>query len=477
MRVLLMWPWPDERTKVVIDAIEAVGHEIVYWIGEHPVAHLNPASSIFHDHYDAWDGKPAEALAKEKYPPPSAALISSMYETESIIMTMMNKHYDKAPVDERKQIYYDMLGYWSMVLDKMKPEAIVFNDVPHSIYSNILHDLAVRRGIPSVCYEDTGVASRLLWFRDFWKGSDELRAALTKHRSSAVALSDLSEPMQAYWREHTGAQWQNVPAQMRAQKKEGEGWSLLKHRVGIALKAIGRGTIFKLGASYISRVASENLKKEYARVVKPFDPSKQFMYFPLHYQPERTTSPQGGIFHQQILVAETLASALPEGWQLVIKEHPSQWWLRSKERYSSVRYRGYYERLARIPGVRIVPIGTSSFELTEKSRAVAAITGTAGWESLLKGKCPLVFGYPWYRDCPGVFRVDSAASCMEALREISLGAKVTEPELLAYLKALEDASIHAYLSEPLEENRGFSSQENTKRIALNIVEFLSKAGS
>jgi len=41
----------------------------------------------------------------------SAELIASMSETESMILTMMNKHYDKAPVDDSKHIYYTMLSY------------------------------------------------------------------------------------------------------------------------------------------------------------------------------------------------------------------------------------------------------------------------------------------------------------------------------------------------------------------------------
>ena len=129
---MLIWPTGAPEVKVLLNEIERAGHVIVYWVGEHPAAHLCPPSAVFHDHYDAWDAKPAESW-REPVVPPSEQLISSMYETESLILTMMNKHYDSAPVDERKHIYYTMLAYWSAVLDRLQPEAIIFNDIPHSL--------------------------------------------------------------------------------------------------------------------------------------------------------------------------------------------------------------------------------------------------------------------------------------------------------------------------------------------------------
>ena len=62
MRILLVWPTPALEVKILIDTLVGAGHEIVYWVGENPVAHLTPPNCIFHDHYDAWDGKPAGAL-------------------------------------------------------------------------------------------------------------------------------------------------------------------------------------------------------------------------------------------------------------------------------------------------------------------------------------------------------------------------------------------------------------------------------
>src|SRR3990167_3414291 len=215
MKIMLIWPMPAPEVKILLDRIERAGHEIVYWVGEWPVSHLSPNGAVFHDHYDAWDARPAETFAQEAFPPPSAELIASMYETESLILTMMNKRYDKAPVDERKHTYYTMLGYWDAVLDRLKPDKIVFGLVPHSLYSNILYDLARERGIPTVCFEDSWVALHLLTYRDFFTGSEELQAALAEQQRGHATLEDLHPKTRNYYVEHARTRPGASPAYFR----------------------------------------------------------------------------------------------------------------------------------------------------------------------------------------------------------------------------------------------------------------------
>ena len=467
-----MWPSDEPEVKILLDTLKKKGHEVAYWIGTRGDKKLCPQEAIFHDHFDAWDAKPAPALRQAPILPVSAELVSSMYETESSVLTLMNKRYDSSYVDERKHIYYTMLGYWNYVLDEVAPEAIVFNTIPHSIYSNIIYDLGQKRGIPMLCLEETWVARRMLSYSDYRKGSDELRAEIERVSKRVVTESELGEELREYWKEHMQPQSRVAPVYMAPQREIGEGWGLVKHRVQIALKALREGNLLSLVFGYMRRLGKKNLREDYESVIKRADWNVPFVYFPLHFQPERTTSPQGGVYHDQHLVVETLSSALPDGWEIYVKEHPSQWWLRGKTRYSSVRYPGYYERLAKIPRVRLVPISTDTFELTERARAVAVITGTSGWEALLRGKRPLVFGIPWYRDCPDIFRVDSVETCAMALEKIKNGARAPKENLLAFLKAFETVSIRAYLENQLEEKPRYTAQENMQIMASHTCEKL-----
>ncbi|MBI4093539.1 hypothetical protein HY417_01115 [Candidatus Kaiserbacteria bacterium] len=460
---MLMWPSSDPLTKILIDRLQAAGHEIVYWVGERPIEYLNPAGCIFHDHYDAWDASRAEAFRDADIAPADPILIESMYATESLLLSMMNKRYDEAPVDERKHVYYTMLSYWNHVLDTTKPDFILYALVPHSIYSNIVYDLARTRGIPTLCFEDTWAALRLLPFEDFWKGNEGLHVSLSTCVKQELTLEDIGKELRDYYL--ATRELREVPSYMQQQKKLAEGFGLVWHRIAVALRALRSGALPRLLSEFARRAFMSNLRGEYERLTSNVGWDVPFVYFPLSFQPERTTSPQGGIFHDQILAVETLAAALPKAWEVYVKEHPSQWWLRGKTRYSSARYKGYYERLAKIPRARLVPIHASSFELTKRSKTVATITGTAGWEALARGKMPLVFGYPWYRDCPGVFRVSSAADCIKALEKIERGAEVHEQDIIAYLKALEENSIRAHLADPPAGSPVVQPEENMRIIA------------
>src|SRR3989344_7119914 len=446
MRILLIWQDKEPEMRLVFDALQKEGHEIVYWVGEYPVAHLTPKVAVFHDHYEAWDAQPAKALAKEPIAPASTQLIDSMSTWEGHILTMMNKRYNKAPVDERKHAYFTMLSYWKYVLERYRPDCIVNGNVPHSIYSNVVYEMARKSGIKTFCLEDTWIGTHTLVYRDFWSGSDELRDEIKKLEGRSISEHELCEQLREYWRVQT-TQGRLEPEYMAHQKKLLKGAGRMVHRFRVALRALRSGTLPRFTTDYVVRLFKRDLADEYAEVVQKPDWNVPFVYFPLNHQPERTSSPQAGLYADLLLTAETLAAALPRGWEIWVKEHPTQWMLRST-RFSSVRYPGYYHRLANIPNVRVVPINTDTFTLTEKASAVAVTTGTAGWEALLRGKRPLVFGIPWWRDCHGAYRVDSVESCKRSLEGIQNGARADKQDILRFLVALDKVCVHASIEPP-----------------------------
>ncbi|MBI2610914.1 hypothetical protein HYW60_03190 [Candidatus Kaiserbacteria bacterium] len=440
---MLMWPSNDAEVKILLDELQNAGHEIVYWVGERAIEHLNTRGSIFHDHYDAWDAVRAEALKDAEILPADPTLIESMFETESLILTMMNKRYDRAPVDERKHIYYTMLAYWDYVLTRTKPDVVIYNTVPHSIYTNIVYDLTKNRGLATLMFEETWVGGRLMFYKDFWHGSDEIREAIREMEGRALTPADLDPELREYYEHQKDPRGPKSPWYMQRQRAIGTGSGLWMHRARIVFRA--PHLIFSRAFGLLARSMRANLRNEYEAIVQKVGLSQPYVYFPLNFQPERTTSPQGGIFHDQILAAELLAAALPEGWQLYVKEHPSQWWLRGKTRFSSARYSGYYARLAQIRGVRVVPIHTDTFTLTDRAKLVATVTGTAGLEALVRGKHALVLGFPWYRDCPGVLMARSVGECKEAFALVEGSPGVPERDVLSFLKALEKTGTRAHL--------------------------------
>ena len=127
------------------------------------------------------------------------------------------------------------------------------------------------------------------------------------------------------------------------------------------------------------------------------DPSKlpeRFVYVPMHFQPEMTTAPQGGVFGDQALAIEMLSACLPDGMSLVAKENPMQGGYHREQTFT--------DRLRQLDKVTVAHPTMDSRALEAKCEAVATITGTAGWEAIRDERPCICFGHAWYRSCPGV---------------------------------------------------------------------------
>lgn len=203
--------------------------------------------------------------------------------------------------------------------------------------------------------------------------------------------------------------------------------------------------------------------------------AKKFIYVPLHRQPEGSTSPMGGVFVDQLLMIEILSASLPPDWVIYVKENPFQWstsWHESSyPSYTDMRYEGYYEKIARLKNVYLVPVNTDTNYLIDKSSALGVVSGRAGLESILRGKPSLVFGHAWYKDAPGVFKVVNVEGCSKVLKDINEGrVSVTESDNLCFLKSFDEVSFHAHIQPMSAKMSKITKAESTK----NIISALSE---
>ncbi len=122
----------------------------------------------------------------------------------------------------------------------------------------------------------------------------------------------------------------------------------------------------------------------------------KFVYFPLHLQPEMTTSALGGTFSDQLLALEKLSQILPDDCSIYVKENPKQG--------GQMRGAQFFHRINRIRNVHWLPSYANTYELIQNCQFVAVVTGTAGWEAICMKKKALVFGRPWFRNFPGIIQ-------------------------------------------------------------------------
>lgn len=467
MKILLVGFKNDSKKYNLCSELKKRSHEVVYRTGPSDKENDEPLDYIFHDHDDAYRGRPATGVDISEFLPPGKDLIEKLHKTESLILTMMNKRFIMS-VDERRHLYYNMLQYWHGVIRKYKPELIIFPIVPHSVYNYLIYELAHLLGIKTIMFEDIWVSDRALLYTDFRKGSNILLNNIEKNKGKNFLLKDLSPDLQEYYKLQTYKNQDATPLYMKEWRKKYSVINSFLLKTEIVIKSIKDFSIFKKAPLYFFKYFKQNIRKEYASVQAEPDYSKKFIYTPLNYQPERTSSPQGDIFVDQILMVEILVASLPDDWVIYVKEHPKQWLLTGLN-FTSCRYKGYYKRIAKLKNVRLVPIKTDTYALINKAQAVATVTGTAGWEAILRLKPCIIFGYPWYRDCPGAFGVNNVESCQEAIKEIINDFNIDQQQIINYLKSFDDSTIHGRIAPGFEKNSKFTKEESAKNITKAIL--------
>lgn len=486
MRILLSWAEKGSALEILLRELKNGGHEIIYWVGYTGAEIYKPSGAIFHSYIDAMAGKPAVGINTADFSSPGEEIIRELHPAESRVLTMMNRMFDELCVDERRHIYYDMVGYWQGVLKKYQPDLAIFPNTPHFVYDYIIYELARRLNIKTIAFDDTRLPGRLLYFSDYRQGSELLRQRVAANQEKNFSLEDLSGDIREYYEPRAQKSFQATPSYIIDQKSKyvtwhwpfwrQKIWSSIKdltifQKTGLYFLKFMRREDAGLGRALKERLSSlfkDNLKKEYLAKQSPPDFSRKFVYFPLQTQPERTTSPQGEMFEDQILVLKILAASLPADWLIYVKEHPIQW-LRRGVRFSSSRYRGYYKRIAEIQKARLVPVETSTYDLIDNAQAVAAVTGSAGWEAVLRSKPAIIFGYVWYSDCPGVFKVNDVDSCREALARIRAGFPAEQQAIINYLKSFDEATIRGFIAPTAGRAAAISKEESMRNIAKLIL--------
>lgn len=202
-----------------------------------------------------------------------------------------------------------------------------------------------------------------------------------------------------------------------------------------------------------------NMLKKYSRKI---DLNLKYVYFPLHLQPEMTTSVLGGIYSDQVLAIERLAKIIPSDWYIYVKENPKQ--------TSYMRGKFFFRRLKLISKAILVNNNINTYDLIEKSQFVATITGTAGWEAITGGKNVLVFGKAWYGGFPGVFRYDSNIKISDIL-DFEIDHNKVEETLEKLNKKIAKGVFNSDL---LEGIKNFNVEENKIDIYNFFVWMLNK---
>lgn len=387
----------------------------------------------------------------------SEKLIKEFSEAQNIFISITDRFsYFPLSVRERKKIYLENLLYWYSFFKENKIDCVFFDNSPHFGYDNIVYFMAKRFGIKTVYPEKTSICDRVIFKsdyeklekvpKDFMKGLSESKikklinenllkdihkeyASMKRSRSinkqimvkneTIVFLNDIFEQIQ-------NTRKQNINKNINVIKNKFRFlFSLFRYTSVSALYLNKRRIAFKAYLlNFLLKRELDNLRTFYDNNTCEVNYKRRYVFFALHFQPERTTLPLGGSFDEQFQAINIISKAIPKDWIIYVKEHPRQFpsrlmMLKSKH----FRLINDYEKLLTLKNVRFVSIKESSEKLIKHAQFSATITGSVGWQTLLQNKSCMVFGVPWYAPCNSCYVIKSLKDCKDAIKEIKSKSK------------------------------------------------------
>lgn len=147
------------------------------------------------------------------------------------------------------------------------------------------------------------------------------------------------------------------------------------------------------------------------------DFGNNYIYFPLQFQPEASTTPLGGVFANQEIIINYISDNLPYGYWLYVREHPAYWYRKSSfENVTYARNNGFYKRVSDLYNVQLISKDVNHQLLIKSSKLVISLTGTVIWEAFGFNKRSLVFGNYIYSDLKNVIQFSSDVNLPKILQ-------------------------------------------------------------
>ena len=182
-----------------------------------------------------------------------------------------------------------------------------------------------------------------------------------------------------------------------------------------------------LGQIFKGYLHLKKIKRFYKKNVSSVDFNDNFIFYPLHMEPEASHMVRATM-NCQLYIIEQISRLLPDGYFLYIKEHPDQFMAVQESKYyykSIMNFRNidFYKRISKLKNVKIIDAYYPSSSLIDKSLAVTTITGSALFEAVRKNKATIVFGNgtTFLENLNDVFSINDADSLKKAINSVING--------------------------------------------------------
>ncbi len=310
-------------------------------------------------------------------------------EKLSVILEMMNRYEGNSaiPFVDRVAFIYSQAAYWRKYLIEHQIELIVQFDVPHDVYDYIMFFIAKALGIKTVYIQHTTFFVPYL---------DEIKiinvitpiSDLDNRKEGRILNSeahldfDFEGVVKSY---ALGNKQHNSPFVKRIKMENNDKkrvFNVINDKIKKIILYLLNDEIknnymmdFELSKTQYLKFRDfykirKQIKKKTNSLshfyknqsVKNIPQGKPFVFVPLHYQPERSTCPDGGVYSNTYLFIQNIVAVVPNDVMILVKEHPRQF------NYGRVRNQSYrsefiYERMLKHQNVCFLDTSISTEEI------------------------------------------------------------------------------------------------------------------
>lgn len=314
------------------------------------------------------------------------------------------------------------------LLVRERPQLIVFMSTPHLFGEFLLHELAQFLGIGVLFFQPSPICAAMIprtSLRDRIAPSRPIRGlgSIGKQieNSTLTSIESLFQgvsPGYIQRQKHFSEAAMGIRGKLRTIRHSLRWLQSPRFRESqdFSGSAISNYLLQNFLSALLSSMLQRRLVNEIRSISGQITPNR-YALFALHYEPERTSIPEGLPIEFQFDAIMRARRLLPLDIPLVVKEHYSQ---------SSPSLRGFlgrsplfYDLVKSVPNVFLVGPGTDAVRLLEKSVCIFTLTGTIAIEAVGRGIPAAYFGSPWWEGMPGSIRVDDS-TCFEDISGVGL---------------------------------------------------------
>lgn len=382
-------------------------------------------------------------FAKEA-PPVDDNILHVLAPYSAEILKMMERGgYETESFEDRMDAYTRHIRYWNYMLDAAKINFVYFTEAPHIVHDYLIFRLCQIKGIQIGMLEVLPIQNKRLVIplTSYEDWNEDIKERIDRYRKKENIV--LPKVFEDEYKAMTKPKTHVVPYIVRDNMLQ-----RIRNKLYL-FQYYKKQNFFHAAKKTVNhfrkRYQLSKVLRIYQRLAVEPDYSQKYIYFPLHYQPEMTTSPRGGWFVHQYLAIEMLSFYAPPDVYIYVKEHPAY-----KTHPISTRHKELYLRIMQLNNVRLISFSVDTVTLIDHCSAVSSITGSVGYEALFKEKPYIMFGYQVMKYGPGTLNVRNNEDCEVAMKKIfQENFKPTLKEARSFLKVLSEISIDSEEAEQI----------------------------